>query len=152
MAISARDVIQDALEQLGVVAANEPLKADDLDLGWRTLKTMCGGFRREGIPIAELLSPFDNIVDEIIIDANADGIDDNLGSNQDIAEALAANLAVRLSAWYGVELDQVTVEMARRGEESMRRNALNAYMEKNPVNLEIAQIVNRGGRYDITTG
>lgn len=143
MAISARDVIQDALEDLGVIEGAEDLPADDLLRGWRKLQTMCGGWRREGINIPALISPFDNVVDEVTADVDLDGVDDTIENDQDIAECLAANLAVRLAPKYGLTASQTTIEFARRGEETMRRNALLKHMEDNPVTLEVATLVNR---------
>lgn len=153
MAITARDVIQDALEDLGVVESGETLSAGDLQMGWKKLQSMCGSWRRQGVDIPELISPFDNIVDEITADDDDDGIDDNLSDNQDISEALAANLAVRLAPKFGVTPSPVTIEMARRGEEDIFRNTLKIHIENNPVTLEIAQIMNGGsGSYDINEG
>ncbi len=146
MIIYARDVIQDALEDLGVIENAEDIPYDDLMRGWKKFQTMCGGWRREGIDINELLSPCDILVDEITLDINLDGIDDNIDDNSDIAECLAANLAVRLAPKYGLTPSQTTIEFARRGEETMRRNALLIHMRNNPttpLNLEVAAFINR---------
>ena len=120
------------------------LGADELKAGWFGLSLMYGGWRRDGIDLPDLTSPFDDIQDD-------DG-DTTDTDNSDIAEILAANLAVRLAPKYGATLNQVTVELAERGEADLRRVALKKRMAENPVKLEVAGMVNGSGTYDIDAG
>lgn len=96
----AIDIIRDALEQIRVADANAAVDVNDSATALRALNAMMRSWEADGLSLGW---------------ADITHADDDLPTPPEADEAIGANLAIRLAARYGVQLNPTTPAIAAAG-------------------------------------
>lgn len=96
----AIDIIRDALEQIRVCDANAAIDDNDAASALRALNTMMRAWEADGLSLGW---------------SDVASVQDDMPTPPETDEAIGANLAVRLSSKYGVQVSPITVSLATSG-------------------------------------
>lgn len=102
---TAEEVIKDAMYNLGLVSANEPIPADEMQTGIRFLNRMMFGWDSVGYPLGftTISSPSELVT---VPDGALDGV--------------VFNLSIRLAPQYGIQPGQDIILNAKLGLDAVR--------------------------------
>jgi P22 tail accessory factor len=131
---TANDLILRARQRLGIDASEEPLAAVEQQDGFTALREMLAAWVMDGVIKAFSAANFVAVVTISIYD-------DSVLATESTAEVLAANLALRLADYYGVEPTKKTAIDAIMGKTAIQRkhfSALSAAVDYAPAERGIA--------------
>lgn len=116
---SANDLIMIARQRLGIQSSEEPLQAHEAVDGYNSLKDMLSGWvLEEAIKAFTTVNPTSPVTLTLA--------DDMVLSTDLTAEALAANLALRVSSYYGIDVPRLVVADAVMGKNAIQAKNLKA--------------------------